>query len=719
MAMLALVALLAACRDPRPAVVLEAGPEEPFDLAVPDLAARDLSPSLDLIDAAPAGPALDAIAPSTIMAGAADTTLTLSGARFDSTARVLVDDGTQAQPLATSFVSAAQLAAQLPAQLTTDAIVYQVRVQVGAATSPPQPLTVENAQPVITQLAPSSAPAGGSAFTLAVAGGAFSPSSTVHAGATALTTRFVSRTRLDADVPASLLQQAGPVAITVVSRAPGGGTSPAQTLTVTNCTGAPILTALMPQSAAVGSSFTLTAQGGCFVCGAASATLLLDGSAQATTLGACSGGFTDNASAALANLSAGTHTVLVRNPDGSTSSTLPLGIVQPNPAPTLASVSPMQAIEGGPAFTLSATGTGFVDGVTVLRWNGSARPTTVQSATSLQAAIGAADVAQAATVMLTVFNPTPGGGTSSPLGFGIVKAPVIASLSPSSVLAGASPPVVQVLGANFLSGATATFGGNARAVSFVSSGRLDLTLVAGDTTSPGSFGVQVANPGAVLSNTLAFQVQNPQPSVSAVTPCGLPAGQATTLTIDVACFVGGASVSVAGAALAVSSLSANRIVGTVTVPSAPAGDVGALVVTNPAPSAGASAPIGLGVATQAVTASMLESGVYAQGCATPNCHLGNDTQLPGSLDLRPGRSLAQLVGVVSDLCGPKQRVVRCDPSRSASYLVDKILSVSGARACNNDPGSAGFEMPPTSAGAPGITAAQQQMIIDWVAQGAP
>src|SRR5882724_1747622 len=87
-----------------------------------------------------------------------------------------------------------------------------------------------------------------------------------------------------------------------------------------------------------------------------------------------------------------------------------LGVAN-NPAPTLAGVNPSSATAGAAAFTPSVSGTNFVSG-SVVRWNGAARTTTFVSSTQLQAAITAADVATAGTASVTVFSPTPGGGTS-------------------------------------------------------------------------------------------------------------------------------------------------------------------------------------------------------------------------------------------------------------------------------------------------------------------
>src|SRR5207302_3419600 len=69
-------------------------------------------------------------------------------------------------------------------------------------------------------------------------------------------------------------------------------------------------------------------------------------------------------------------------------------------------------------FTLTVNGSNLVNGAEV-RWNGAARTTTYGSASQLTAAISAADISAAGTATVTVFNPTPGGGTSNALTFTI------------------------------------------------------------------------------------------------------------------------------------------------------------------------------------------------------------------------------------------------------------------------------------------------------------
>lgn len=89
-----------------------------------------------------------------------------------------------------------------------------------------------------------------------------------------------------------------------------------------------------------------------------------------------------------------------------------------NPVPSIAVLSPGSVAPGAAAFTLTVNGNNFVNG-SIVRWNGAGRATTFVSATQITAAIAAADVATAGAANVTVYNPTPGGGTSNTAAFSI------------------------------------------------------------------------------------------------------------------------------------------------------------------------------------------------------------------------------------------------------------------------------------------------------------
>jgi len=85
---------------------------------------------------------------------------------------------------------------------------------------------------VFSSISPSSATAGGPAFTLTVNGLNFVSGSKVHWNNSTLTTTFVSGTQVTATVPSSDIRTAGTASVTVVNAPPGGGTSNAKTFTI-------------------------------------------------------------------------------------------------------------------------------------------------------------------------------------------------------------------------------------------------------------------------------------------------------------------------------------------------------------------------------------------------------------------------------------------------------------------------------------------------------
>ncbi len=85
------------------------------------------------------------------------------------------------------------------------------------------------------------------------------------------------------------------------------------------------------------------------------------------------------------------------------------GVYRATPVPVLTSLSPSSAAVGGAGFTLTVTGSHFVNG-SQIRWNGAARPTTFVNGGQLQALIPASDIATTGVASVTVVNPAPGLG---------------------------------------------------------------------------------------------------------------------------------------------------------------------------------------------------------------------------------------------------------------------------------------------------------------------
>ena len=174
----------------------------------------------------------------------------------------------------------------------------------------------------------------------------------------------------------------------------------------------PALASMTPTSATAGSPpLTLTVNGSNFV---ATSKVRWNGAERTTTF--VSGTELRAAIPAADIAAAGTAQVTVASPapGGGVSGALPFTVstgTGSNPVPSVTGVAPGTVTAGGPAFTLTVTGSNFVNASRV-RWNGVDRTTTVVSATQLTAAIPAGDIVAGGAAQVTVFNPSPGGGTS-------------------------------------------------------------------------------------------------------------------------------------------------------------------------------------------------------------------------------------------------------------------------------------------------------------------
>ncbi|MEE8608248.1 MAG: hypothetical protein V3S55_11640 [Nitrospiraceae bacterium] len=277
-----------------------------------------------------------------------------------------------------------------------------------APSSPSPPPS--NPLPSVSSLSPDNTLVGGADFTLTVNGSGFISSSVIRWNGSDRTTTFVSNVQLTATVPASDIAAAGTAQVTVFTPSPGGGTSNAATFAINNPL--PDVSSLTPPSLLVGGAdFTLTVNGSSFI---ADSAVQWNGTDRTTTFVSAT---ELQAAIPAADIAvAGTAQVAVVNPapGGGTSSALTVTIL--NPVPGITFLSPASAEAGGADLTLSVEGGGFVPG-SIVRWNGGDRTTTFVSSTQLEASISATDIQTGGTAEVSVFNLSPGGGTSDTLLF--------------------------------------------------------------------------------------------------------------------------------------------------------------------------------------------------------------------------------------------------------------------------------------------------------------
>ena len=279
----------------------------------------------------------------------------------------------------------------------------------------------------------------------------------------------------------------------------------------------PAISSLSPATAtAGGAAFTLIVNGSGFANGAV---VRWNGADRLTTF--VSDTQLTAAIPATDIAAAGTASITVVNPNPDAVSGAATFTIN-NPAPAITSLSPATATAGGAAFTLTVTGSGFVNGA-VVRWNGANRPTTFVSDTQLTAAIPVTDIATAGTASITVFNPAPGGGASNSLTFTINAsnpAPAISSLAPAAATAGGATFTLTVNGSGFVNDSQVRWNGAARPTTFVSDTQLTAAIPATDLAAAGTASVTVFNPapGGGESGAATFTINASDPVTTVYLP---------------------------------------------------------------------------------------------------------------------------------------------------------------------------------------------------------
>jgi hypothetical protein len=271
----------------------------------------------------------------------------------------------------------------------------------------------------------------------------------------------------------------------------------------------------------------------------------------------------------------------------------------PHPTPTLVSISPSSDNAGGPAFTLTVNGTGFLS-TSVVEWNQTALSTAYISSQQLTASIPASAIAGSGSAQVAVFNPAPGGGSSTPAPFAVntLGTTTALSISPSGTLAAGSPYTLTATvspssGTTTPTGSVVfTLGSATQTATLNSSGVATYTATA--SASSGSLAISAAYQGSSTfapstSSTIHVTVGSPTPAITSLSPLYTAVGGAPfTLTVNGSGFISGSTVYWGSTALTTQYISPTQL--TAQVATAQIGSVGvtAIRVQTPAPGGGTS-----------------------------------------------------------------------------------------------------------------------------------
>ncbi len=537
-------------------------------------------------------PRLTSITPSSVEAGNAALTLTVIGSNFVSDS-VIRWNG-QVRP--TTFANSTQLtapisAADLATISTAQVTVFTPPAGGGESNSLPFNITAApNPRPTISGVNPTTLATGSNGATLTITGTGFIAGSVVRLNGDVRQTTFVSATQLTAQLTANDLSVSGTAAVTVFNAAPGGGASNAVTLSITNPT--PVISSLTPSVLSVGSSaVSLTVTGTGFVPGAQ---ILVNGQPRLTSLVSAT---TLTTQITAADQTAPTTLNLqVQNPapGGGVSNIVALPVRARNPLPRITNTNPTSVAAGAIGFSLLVNGANFVQG-SVVRWNGQDRPTDFGSESLLVAQISAADLAAGANIVITVFNPAPGGGTSGGTQFQIINpAPRVTSINPDTAVAGNGAVTLLVNGANFVGNSSVRFNAVDVPTSFVTSSQLSAQVPASAVASGGTYAVSVFNPapGGGASGSLNFTVTNPVPTATQLLPEKISAGSPNfSLTVVGTGFVPTSVARWNGQERQTMYVAPSQL--TVAISASDVAQIGSaqVTVTNPAPGGGSTAAL--------------------------------------------------------------------------------------------------------------------------------
>ncbi len=276
---------------------------------------------------------------------------------------------------------------------------------------------------------------------------------------------------------------------------------------------APTVSSISPASGSISGGTGVTITGTGFLSGA---TVSIGGTATGVNVVSST-----SITATTAAHSAGSVNVVVTNSDSQTG-TLTNGYSYTNPPPSVTSISPASGpATGGTSVTI--TGTGFLSGATVSIGGTAANGVTVVSGTSITATTPA-HAAGTATVVVT---NSDGQNSSLKNGYTYAAnpAPTVTSINPGTGPTSGGTGLT-ITGANFVSGATVTFGGTP-ATGVTVAGSTSITATA-PSHAAGTVDVVVTNPDGQAGTLGGGYIYS---AAEASLGLGVPYGDSNSATI--------------------------------------------------------------------------------------------------------------------------------------------------------------------------------------------
>ncbi len=449
-------------------------------------------------------PTVVSVSPAKLIAGAAATTLTVTGTGFLSSTTLQLGGVLEN----TTYISSTQVSASIPAAQVASGGLLNVIASNGFASSASGTVLnfeVDNPVPTITQFVPSTFVTGTAGTSLAVTGTNFVPTTVVQVNGAARSTAFVSPTQVNVILTAADLASSGSLNLLAVNAAPGGGSSAAASVPINNpAPGAISLTpVLLPTG--VTTATTVTVNGSNFL---PSSTIQVGTAARPTTYVSATQLTFQLTSADQATAGRLAVSVVTPSPGGGTSAVAYVTLSAPTLTPVLTQVSPTQFIVGSGQSTVAAYGTNLTASSVVL-WNGTPLVTGYAIGTFVGTyvvgTVPASLLATAGTASITVSSPTAVTPVSNALSVSIVNppAPTLTQISPAAVPINTAA-TITFSGTGFTSNSTVALNGVNVPTTYVSSTSLTAAVPAGSLALPGNENVTVTTPAPGGGTTAAL-----------------------------------------------------------------------------------------------------------------------------------------------------------------------------------------------------------------------
>ena len=517
----------------------------------------------------------------------APLTITITGTNFRPSPTVIISDNTTSRTISGTVTGNTSIKSSLPLTgLPIGMYNLTIRNTDGTSVTRENEFNVTNPVPTISTITPSSGYTSGP-VTITITGSRFVSGAGISLDNTTssvpgVVTSF-SATRITGTFALSILSS-GTYNLTVTNP---GGPNTTKPFTVFLPGSGPTITGFTPTSGVNTAPLSITITGTNFRPNPTITVTITNNTTSRTVTGTVTGNTTIRCSLPLTRLPIGRYNLTVRNTDGSTV-TRENGFNVINPKPSISTISPSSGYTTGPV-TVTISGSRFVSGAEISLENTTSNLSGVLTSFSATRITGtfALQTLSTGTYNLTVTNPGGPNATKPFTVFSPGSDPTISVVNPTSGV-NTAPLSITITGTNFKPTPTVIITNNttSRSVTGTVTGNTTIRCSLPLTGLPiGTYNLTVRNSdGSSVTRENEFNITNPTPFISTITPSSGYTAGSVTITISGSKFVSGAEIALQNATSGLSgvviSFSATRITGTFALHTISNGTYN-LTVTNP------------------------------------------------------------------------------------------------------------------------------------------